>query len=312
MKQRLIVIITLILSFSFVLTGCGRGLHEIAPSTTEGAEGHKINGTAFEFTPSDDRALQTDLGGWHVNERLRYSGGYVYFGTLNMTYRYNPETGISTPLCDLLGCRHNTVDCPLLGIQSTQVVFDNKIYFQQRYDYTVREAPDQEPVRYFADRYSLYDFETKTLTPICDRENGFYSQEFYGNYRYYLKTTIDENNTFYFSVCRQDMTTLETTTFKDFGRISPGICEVTEDRIYLADETHFYYCYLDGPETEFYLSKGNYIYCLFDESHLFITYDEDDPKVLVRMDHDGNDPTVLVENIDRYCLTESYVYFNYK
>ena len=68
MKQRLIVIIALILSFSFVLTGCGRGLHEIAPSTTEGAEDHKINGTAFEFTHSDDRALQTDLGGWHVNE----------------------------------------------------------------------------------------------------------------------------------------------------------------------------------------------------------------------------------------------------
>ena len=74
----------------------------------------------------------------------------------------------------------------------------------------------------------------------------------------------------------------------------------------------FGWVYLDDPETEFYLSKGNYIYCLFDESHLFITYDEDDPKVLVRMDHDGNDPTVLVENIDRYCLTESYVYFNYK
>lgn len=297
---------------SLLMTGCTDELHEIDISKNNSSENHKINSTDFEYTVSEDRAINTDIGVLSSIGHVRFFDGYIYLLAPGMIYRYNPETGNTTTLCDSPTCQHNTIDCPFLGISYALgglFIYDNKVYYHQDYSYTVQKDLSKEPDVFYVKRYVQYDIEQRLLTPINDFESGIKSENFAGNYRYYLETVIDEDKNITYNICKQDLSTFKTNTIKNLGSVITGISYVNEERLYLSNGVDLYYCELNNPEIDIPVYKGSIYDCIHDENNIYMLVNTENSKTLLRTDNNGNDLTILSDNVGYFCLTDKYIYF---
>ena len=302
--------------FSFMLlllmTGCTNELHEIDISKNNSSENHKINSSDFEYTISEDHALNTDIGVLSSIGHVRFFDGYIYLLAPGMVYRHNPETGNTTALCDSPSCQHNTVDCPFIGISYALgglFIYDNKVYYHQDYSYTVQEDLSKEPDVFYVKRYVQYDIEKRLLTPLNDFESGIKSENFADNYRYYLETVIDENQNINYNICKQDLTTFKTTKIKSLGSVITGISYVNNERLYLSNGVDLYFCELNNLETDIPVYKGSIYDCIHDDDHIYMLINTDNSKTLLRTDAEGNNSTLLSDNVGYFCLTDEHIYF---
>lgn len=310
-KLYIFVGLSLVLLGLFMI-GCDSELHDISIPQDELSTSHKINSSDFEYTSSSDRAINTDIGVLSSIGHVRFFDGYIYVLAPSMIYRYNPETGNTTTLCDAPTCQHNTVDCPFIGISYALgglFIYDNNVYYHQDYMYTVQEDLSKEPEVFYVKRYVQYDIEKRQLTPLNDFESGIKSENFFGNFRYYLETVVNEDQSINYNICKQDLTTFKTTTIKNLGSVITGISYVDDERLYLSNGVDLYFCELSNLEIDIPVYKGSIYDCIHDENDIYMLVNTEGSKTLMRIDNNGNNLTVLSDNVGYFCLTDEHIYF---
>ncbi|MBO5274617.1 MAG: hypothetical protein J6I45_08400 [Clostridia bacterium] len=266
--------------------------------------------TAFEFTPSDDRAAEAQNVVTRNFGSVRYHDGYVYIFSSGQAFRFNPETGNITNLCSDPICLHETDECPFYGIRTNQQIHinDGKIYFlSQRYH---RSEEGNRIFEYYRMQYDI-NLQTAKVLEVYPFSGSWTGSDYYSNeWRYYIKIdTTEEKETYENLLRRENLNTGKTEILMNLGDINYTLVYVNEERIYLHDGVNLFYYILDDLNNKCIISDKCKGYIACDGEWFYHTLIDGDKTSLVKYDMEGGNRVTLAENISRSYSTEQYIYY---
>jgi len=309
----LVLLLTMML-----LTSCisNNELHYL-PAETEAVQ-QAISDSVFEYTYVNDKPTVNpgttfmSLGKFRSMEDniYYYNGGYV-------VYRINSKTGNVTTVCNDPLCFHKTESCPFYGFfpGTMYYVHKNMIHYTQRYTYPVEEYG--KTVWKEVDRKVRFDIKKQKLSIVRDyvaedfESYMIISELYYEDYYYYLNNLVDENDSLYFQLCRDNLTTGKTEVIKELGNTAVSMMYVDSDKLFYTYGTHVCYCYLDDPYTEYDLIKHPYQEAACDGEAIYCRVKEGDIHKVYRLDIESGEEICLVDEDTNYIfLTEKYLYYS--
>ena len=298
----------------FLFTSCDTAIYEIPDShtqETDAAQNYHITDAAFSYAASDDRAVNTTNRKLFLAGNIRYYDGAMYMTSHGMVYRYDIEDGGVIPLCTDPLCMHKDADCPFYGIAHGNIfIHENKIYYKRNYSELITDAAgnvkDSIPKR----EYVCFDIEKQELTLLGTWEHGtsIESEFFSGDYRYYLNTTVADDNTLTFSINRESLKSGKTEVLRDMGEWMAGIAYVDGDTVYLSDGVGIYRFSVNDTEPPETVCTGNFWDICYADGYFYARRD----KEIVRINADSGDTVVLHTSEfepEGLCMTRDYLYF---
>lgn len=302
---------------ALLLTSCtsDNELHYLSSETESEQE---TDAAVYTYTHSDDRPAMNPGTTFMAFGKLRSMEEYIYYNNGGyMVYRINRQTGNVTTVCIDPLCLHNKESCPFWGFYpgAKYYAHTNTIHFTQRYKTPVEEFG--KTVWQDINRKVRFNIEEQQLSVVRDYiKEGLdgpriVSELYYEDYYYYLKNLLDENNSFYYQLCRDNLITGKTELIKELGTEAVSMLYADYERIIYTDGTHVAYFRLDEPHTEYDLLKHPYQEAACDGQAIYCRVNEGDIHKVYCYDIESGEEICLVEKDTNYIfLTEKYLYYS--
>lgn len=323
MKHKLLLITILA---ALTLTACNSEPEWIEYKSESESTNEETTVSEFPYIHVEDKPYSLNAN--NGISKLEYSDGYIYFYNgwtsagnkgSNTLKKLDPQTGEITSVCPDPVCTHNSPECDLYGFSDINYIYENSVIFRRLYHYVIRDDEGYYVGKIDHSDYVRYDMETDEIQVYEDygEELGFteYLRQIYvDGYQFYYDYVYDEeDDTYYYKICRRD---IETGEVKDMGiETTPG--NITEDliytkdgRIYCTNGVDIYSFDLNGEDRRYHC-QGDFGWNVYSDGTA-IYYDvrrEDDTFEIWKKDTLEAEGKSLGIICTRWKLTENYIYY---
>jgi len=265
--------ICMILLAMLLLCGCHTDTAEITSDNTPAV-----------YTPDVSGKLSDEPLTLNQYMPLSYVNGNIYtiIGFANHAYlvRYNCTSGRPSNVCGDPLCFHENEECPMVGIQSWNILPDGQVCYSQKFDQVYRNDAGTIIKEVHIFDHALYDPVDGKKTVLYEYDGSYFTgPELYSeDYRFYHSIEYDKTrDLFVTGLYRMNLKSGDIKLLIEHGTsdkdetfiVSSEMFAVANERIYLSDgltvfsidfEGENRITHLEGKFTTVLHSDGEYVY----------------------------------------------------